>query len=372
MRGHAWTESEDRRLGEMVRAGTPQKEIARLFGVSKQAVAARASRLRERGVAIPKKPGGRLPEDKFWTLERCRQLLVDAQGACDADLAPRYGLSLRSLGAQLHNARRRLAAAGMDVPQRGRTRWTGSAPVLAPRNDEIEALWRAGQTRGEIAVRLGVTIETVKGVLQRRNLSGLGGSRISGVRSRPAKASPAPEARVDTAAERKAARAAEAATRRLAAARILLAAAVGRTDAELAAEHGVKLGTLYMRLHKARRLVAAAGYICPERWPDQLKRAKAAALRTQAVAQAEPILPVALAKPTDADALRSDALARDALPCRIRLGGELLNIEGTGATQDPKYHWRGNLRQARTLITRNALQGAVIERISTGANGGTA
>jgi hypothetical protein len=75
-----------------------------------------------------------------------------------------------------------------------------------------------------------------------------------------------------------------------------------------------------------------------------------------------PLPPVHLAKPADTDAL----------PCRIRLGGELLNINGTGATRDPAYHWRGTVRQARNLITRNALQGAVIEQLSTGAHGGRA
>ncbi len=74
----------------------------------------------------------------------------------------------------------------------------------------------------------------------------------------------------------------------------------------------------------------------------------------------KPIPPVHLVAPTNADAL----------PCRIRLGGELLHESGTAPTKDPKWSWRGTVRQARTLITRNALQGAVIEQLSTGANGG--
>lgn len=363
-----WTEAEEVQLVDLVRQGLPQKVIALQLGKSAHAVCMRATLLRERGIDVPKRPGGQAPGAKRWTLERCRHLLVDAQDATDAELAPRYNLTVRSLGAQLHDARKRLVAAGIDLPERNRKRWTGRAPQFAARDAEIERLWRAGATRAEIAARLCVTLETVKGVLQRRKLQGVGGKRVAAAPAKAAKRQAADVAKL------RAARMVEAAARRLAAARVLLAAAVGRTDADLAAELGVKLGTLAVRLCEARRRVAAAGEVCPERWPGEIKTAKAAHLRAAAFAPLpaaplvaprpvkNPIPPVHLVASTNADAL----------PCRIRLGGELLNINGTGATRDPAYHWRGTVRQARTLITRNALQGAVIEQLSTGAHGGRA
>lgn len=156
----------------------------------------------------------------------------------------------------------------------------------------------------------------------------------------------------------------------LARCRTLLAQALGKSNAELAVELGMTEKSVASALTRARKLLLAAGEPAPTRLrtapapkPKAApKAAKPVAAPLPARDVPKPIPPVHLARPVDADAL----------PCRIRLGGELLNIEGTAATRDPAYHWRGNVRQARTLITRNALQGAVIERLSTGANGGRA
>jgi DNA-binding CsgD family transcriptional regulator len=160
--------------------------------------------------------------------------------------------------------------------------------------------------------------------------------------------------------------------------RKLLAQALSKSNAELAIELGMTEKSVASALTRARKLLLAAGEPAPTRLRTApAPKAKAAPKVAPKAARKppqpkpavapqrgapRPIPPVHLAKPADADAL----------PCRIRLGGELLNINGTGATRDPAYHWRGTVRQARTLITRNALQGAVIEQLSTGAHGGRA
>lgn len=160
----------------------------------------------------------------------------------------------------------------------------------------------------------------------------------------------------------------------LARCRKLLAQALSKGNAELATELGMTEKSVASALTRARKLLLAAGEPAPTRLRTApAPKAKAAPKAARKPAQPKPavaplrdaprpIPPVHLAKPADTDAL----------PCRIRLGGELLNINGTGATRDPAYHWRGTVRQARTLITRNALQGAVIEQLSTGAHGGRA
>ena len=151
-----WTPERDAELIRLKQDGLDMESVAARLGVTRRAVENRACRLRKAGHSVPAVP----PQDpKVWTEARDAQLLeLLREGLPGVEVAARMGITASSV----HDRRRRLRAAGVDVPALpkgvGIERAIEARRVWTPELDaRLIEMYRRGKSDADIAAGLGGT-----------------------------------------------------------------------------------------------------------------------------------------------------------------------------------------------------------------------